>query len=65
MSLTATAIILGLLVMIALKANWVRPGGAMVCVVFGVVIGASAAGPLINDVLNVLGASVWQTLQGM
>ena len=65
MTLTATAVVFGLLVLMGLKANWVRPIGAVVCVIFGLVLGASAAGPAVNGVMADLGSSVWQTLQGM
>ena len=65
MSLTATAIILGLLVAVAMKAHAVRPIGALVCVIFGLALGASAAGPVLNGALTDLGASMWQTLQRM
>jgi len=65
MSLTATALVFGLLVLMAMKANWAKPGGAFVCVVFGLVLGASAAGPAVNAVMADLGTSVWHALQGM
>lgn len=65
MSLTATAVVLGLLVLLAMKANWARPLGAFVCVVFGLVLGASSAGPAVNAVVADLGASIWQALQGL
>jgi hypothetical protein len=65
MTLTATAVVFALLVMVSMKANWVRPIGALVCIVFGLVLGASAAGPAVNAVMSDLGASVWQALQGM
>jgi hypothetical protein len=65
MTLTATAVVFGLLLVMSLKANWVRPIGAFVCVIFGLVLGASAAGPAVNGAMADLGASIWQTLQGM
>jgi hypothetical protein len=65
MSLTATAVVLGLLVLMAMKANWARPLGAFVCVVFGLVLGASSVGPAINAVVADLGTSIWQALQGL
>ena len=65
MTVTATALVFGLLVLIALKANWSRPIGAFVCVIFGLVLGASAAGPAVQAVMADLGDSVWQALQGM
>ena len=65
MSLTATALVFGLLVLMAMKANWAKPAGAFVCVVFGLVLGASAAGPSVNAVMADLGTSVWHALKGM
>jgi hypothetical protein len=65
MTLTATAVVFGLLVLMAMKANWARPLGAFICVVFGLVLGASPAGPAVNAVMTDLGTSVWQSLQGM
>jgi hypothetical protein len=65
MSLTATAVVLGFVVLMAMKANWARPAGAFLCVVFGLVLGASAAGPAVNAVVTDLGTSIWQALQGL
>lgn len=65
MTLTAAAVVFGLLVLMAMKANWARPLGALVCVVFGLLLGASAAGPTVMSVMGQLGTSVWRALQGM
>jgi hypothetical protein len=64
MSLTAAAVVLGLLVVMSLKANMVRPVGLIVCVTFGLALGASEAGPAVNAVMADLGTSMWQALQG-
>lgn len=65
MSLTATALVLGLFVLVAIKANWARPLGALVCVVFGLVLASTAAGPAVHGALSQLGTSIWRALQGM
>ncbi len=63
--MTATAVVLGLLVLVAVKAHWARPFGALVCVVFGLVLARTAAGPAVNQAMSQLGASMWRALQGM
>lgn len=65
MSVTATAVVLGLLVLVAIKANWARPFGALICVVFGLVLASTAAGPAVNEAMTQLGTSMWRALQGM
>ena len=52
MTVTAAAVAFGLLVLMAMKANWARPLGAFICVVFGLVLGASPAGPAVNAVMS-------------
>ena len=44
MSTTAVAVILGVLVAFMIKSRWVRASGAVVCVLFGLVLSASPAG---------------------
>ena len=65
MTVTASAVVFGLLVLLAIKANWARPMGVFVCVVFGLLLGATGAGPSVNAALGQVGTSVWQALQGM
>ena len=65
MTLTACAVVFGFLVVLSVKANWARPMGVFVCVIFGLLLGSSPAGPPVNSVLDQLGTSVWQALQGM
>lgn len=65
MSVTATAVVLGLLVLLAVKAHMARPFGAFICVVFGLVLANTAAGPAVNDAMTQLGTSMWRALQGM
>jgi hypothetical protein len=47
------------------KANWARPFGALICVVFGLVLASTAAGPPVNEAMTQLGTSMWRALQGM
>ena len=65
MPLTATVVVFGLLVLLAMKAGWVRPIGAFFCVVFGLLLSATAAGPSLNAAMSQVGTSMWQALQGM
>jgi hypothetical protein len=65
MSIVATVIVLGVIVLALLKGKLVRPFGALVCVVFGVVLAASPAGPAVSDVLSQVGSWAYQQLQSV
>jgi xanthosine utilization system XapX-like protein len=65
MSIVATVIVLGLVVLALVKSKLVRPFGALVCVVFGVVLAASPAGPAVSDVLGQVGSWASQQLQSV
>lgn len=55
MSVAAVGIVLGALVLMLLKTKWVKPSGALVCIVFGVVLAAGPAGPAVGDALSGVG----------
>jgi hypothetical protein len=55
MSVVATALVLGLLVIAMLKARWVRFSGALACVLFGVVLGLTPIGPALDRTLTDVG----------
>jgi hypothetical protein len=57
MSLVAIAVVLGLLIVLFMKAKWVRPVPGMVCVLFGVLLAAGPAGPPLQNF--VLDAGAW------
>jgi hypothetical protein len=65
MSTTALAVILGLLAAFMVKARWVRASGAVVCVLFGLVLSASPAGPAVGSVVGDVGDWTWTTLREM
>jgi hypothetical protein len=65
MSVVATAIVLGLVVVALIRTRWVRFSGAVVCVVFGLVLGATPAGPAVNGVLTDVGAWLFAQLQSV
>jgi hypothetical protein len=65
MSVVATAVILGLVLIALLKTKWVRFSGAVVCVLFGLVLGATPVGPLVNQTLTDLGEWTYVQLQSI
>jgi hypothetical protein len=65
MSTTAVAVILAVLVAFMIKSRWVRASGAVVCVLFGLVLSASPAGPAVGSVVGDVGDWTWTTLREM
>jgi hypothetical protein len=65
MSMTAVAVLLGVLVVFMIKSRWVRASGAIVCVLFGLVLSASPAGPAVGSVIGDVGDWSWTTLRQM
>jgi len=65
MSTTAVAVILGVLVAFMIKSRWVRASGAVVCVLFGLVLSTSPAGPAVGSVIGDVGDWTWTTLREM
>jgi hypothetical protein len=59
MSVTVTAVLLALAVVLLIRSSKVQFGGALVCVVFGLVLGATPAGPVVNSTLSAFGSWVW------
>lgn len=55
MSVAATGLVLGALLLVLLKTKWVRPSGALLCVVFGVVLANGPAGPTVGEALDSVG----------
>ena len=62
MSAVGTAVVLGLLVVLLLKMKIARFSVVVVCVLFGLVLGATPIGDGVNDALTSLGAWVWRQL---
>jgi hypothetical protein len=65
MSATAVAVILGVLMAFMIKSRWVRASGAVVCVLFGLVLATSPAGPAVGSVMGDVGDWTWTTLREM
>ena len=62
MSVVGTAIVLGLLVALLLKMKIARPSAVIVCVLFGLVLGATPIGDGVNDALTSVGDWIWTQL---
>jgi hypothetical protein len=62
MSLLAIAVVLGALIVLFVKARWVRPAPGLVCVLFGVLLAAGPAGPPVQDAVLEAGAWVDRSL---
>jgi hypothetical protein len=65
MSTVGAAVILGLLVAAMLRWKVVRPVGAIVCVLFGLVLGATPLGDWVNEALSGLGGWLAAQLRGL
>lgn len=57
MSLVAIAVVLGLLIVLFVKAKWVQPIPGLVCVLFGVLLAAGPVGPPLQG--YVVDAGTW------
>lgn len=63
MSVVAVAVVLGLLLVLLLRTRQVRAGSAAVCVLFGLVLGATPAGPVVDEALTSAGTWAWAQVQ--
>ena len=50
---------LGAVIVMLLKLRVLRPSAALVCVLFGLVLGATSAGAVVNRTLEALGSGLW------
>lgn len=62
MSVVGAAVVLGLLVALMLKMRIARASVAIVCVLFGLVLGATPIGDSVNQALTSMGHWVWHQL---
>jgi regulator of protease activity HflC (stomatin/prohibitin superfamily) len=65
MSVVAVGLLLGVLVVFLIRVKQVKVGGAAVCIIFGLVLGATPAGPQVNRTLDQAGTSVWAWVQAL
>jgi hypothetical protein len=59
MSVVAVAVVIAALVILLLRTGQVRIGSALVCILLGLVLGATPAGPAINETVNGAGEWLW------
>lgn len=59
MSVVAVAVVIAAVVILLLRTNQLRIGSALVCILLGLVLGATPAGPAINQAINGAGAWLW------
>lgn len=65
MSVIGAAVILGLIVAALVKMKAVRPVAVVVCVLFGLVLGASPVGDLVYSTVARVGMWLSQLVQGL
>lgn len=63
MSAVAVAVFLGLLLLLLIRTRVVRAGGAAVAIAFGLVLGSTTAGPVVDHALATSGTWVWTQVQ--
>jgi hypothetical protein len=61
-SVIGTAVVLGVLVVLLLRMRVARASVVIVCVLFGLVLGATPIGDGVNKALTSLGSWTWQQL---
>jgi hypothetical protein len=58
-SVVGTAVVLGLLVVLLLRTAKLGLGSALVCVLFGLVLASTPAGPTVHQALSSAGSWLW------
>ena len=59
MSVVGFAVVLGLLVVLLLRTARLGVGSAVVCILFGLVVAVTPAGPTVHGALDSSGAWLW------
>ena len=59
MSVVGAAVLLGAVIVMLLKLRVLRPSAALVCVLFGLVLGSTPAGAVVNRTLDAFGTGLW------
>ena len=59
MSVVGFALVLGLLVMLLLRTANLGLGSALVCILFGLVVASTPAGPTVHQAMDSTGAWLW------
>jgi hypothetical protein len=64
-SIVAVSVVLGALVVLLVRTKQLKVGSGLVCVVLGLLLGATAAGPAVNDGLTSGGSWVWAKVSAL
>jgi hypothetical protein len=64
-SVTAVLVVLGALVVLLIRTRWLRFSGALVCIVFGLVLGMSPMGPASVQVVGSVGGWAYDSLRAL
>jgi hypothetical protein len=64
-SVVGVAGILLALVILLVQTKQLKSGSALVCVLLGLVLGATSAGPVVNQGLTSAGSWVWETVNAL
>jgi hypothetical protein len=65
MSLVGACVLLGAVVLLLLRTHQLRLGAALVCVIFGLVLGSTPAGPAVNRGLTEFGSWAWAQVSAL
>lgn len=65
MSVVAVAVVLFALVVLLVQTKQLKSGAALVCVLLGLVLGATAAGPVVNQGLTSVGSWIWAKVNAL
>jgi len=60
MSVVGAAVLLGVVIAMLLRLRALRPSGALVCVLFGLVLAATPIGGALTHGLQQVGDAVWR-----
>ena len=63
--MVAVAVLLGALLVLLVQTRQVRLGSAVVCVLFGFVLGITPAGPSVQAALESTGTWVWEQVTSL
>ena len=59
MSVVAVALVLGALVVLLLRTARLGLGSALVCILFGLVVASTPAGPTVHEAMDSTGVWLW------
>ena len=65
MSVVAVSLVLAALVVLLLRTAKLGLGSALVCIMFGLVIAATPAGPRVHEALDSSGTWVWSQVRSL